>query len=106
MGKDGGRMNCTKCGSEKISIERRIDGFKICLDCGFRERNISQAGHVVLTIHENRRYKNCMCVVCGRISKCTPTNDFYSTPDHGEKLVCERCFSEYVGHKLNKKEEK
>lgn len=30
-----------------------------------------------------------------------PSNDFYSTEDHGEGIVCERCFSEYVGHKLN-----
>ena len=56
---------------------------------------------IVETIHQNRQYKNCLCCVCGEISKCTPTNDFYQTDDHGEGIVCERCFGEYTGHKLN-----
>ena len=63
--------------------------------------NVSQSTYVVSTIHEDRRYKRCLCCICNTISKCTPSNDFYSTQDHGEKLVCEKCFREYLGHKLN-----
>jgi hypothetical protein len=40
-------MNCPKCGSENVSIERRVDGMKTCLDCGYKWRNVAQAGHVV-----------------------------------------------------------
>jgi hypothetical protein len=56
---------------------------------------------IIETIHHDRGYKDCLCCVCGEVSQCTPSNDFYSTDDHGEGLVCERCFAEYVGHKLN-----
>jgi hypothetical protein len=59
--------------------------------------------NVIKTIHHDRAYKDCLCCVCGEISKCTPSNDFYSTPDHGEGLVCERCFHKYCGHKINAK---
>lgn len=96
-------MNCVKCGSENMNIERRIDGFNYCLDCGYRWRNVSQGGHVILTSHEERQYKYCMCCVCGETHKCTPSFDFYTTKDHGEKLVCESCFHEYLGHRLGTK---
>ena len=95
-----GFMKCSRCGSENLSIERRIDGIRTCNDCGYKERNVSQGVHVVASIHEQRAYNRCLCSVCGKISTCTPSNDFYSTPDHGEGLVCERCFHEYLGHKL------
>ena len=94
-------MNCPKCGSENISTERRIDGMKTCLDCDYKWRNVSQVGHVVTSCHEDRTYKRCLCCVCGEIHKCTPSFDFYTTDDHGEGLVCERCFHEYLGHRLN-----
>lgn len=35
-------MNCSKCGSENVSTERRIDGMKTCLDCGYKWRNVVQ----------------------------------------------------------------
>lgn len=92
---------CSKCGSENISTERRIDGFNTCLDCGYKWRNVSQAGHIVLTCHEPRAHKKCMCCVCGEINTCTPEFDFYTTKDHGENLVCETCFHEYLGYRLN-----
>lgn len=94
------KLYCNRCGSENLSIERRIDGMRICNDCGYKEANVSQKGHIVTDIHEERCYKQCMCCVCGNISKCTPTNDFYSTKLHGERLICERCFYEYLGHKM------
>lgn len=93
-------MNCSRCGSENLSIERRPDGMRICNDCGYKEVNVSQKGHIVTDIHEERRYKQCMCCVCNSVYKCTPAYDFYSTDDHGEKLVCEWCFQEYLGHRI------
>lgn len=92
---------CSRCGSENVSIERRVDGDRICNDCGFKSPNKSEKNYIVTTIHDDRQYKNCMCCVCGTVSKCTPSNDFYSTPIHGEGLVCQRCFHEYLGHTLN-----
>ena len=92
---------CIKCGSENTSTERRPDGMNACLNCGYKWRNVSHAGHVVLTCNEDMAYKKCMCSVCGEIHKCTPSFDFYTTKDHGDKLVCERCFYEYLGHRLN-----
>lgn len=65
---------------------------------------MENSDHIIETIDEDRRRKKCLCCVCGIVSECTPTNDFYSTKDHGEKLVCERCFHEYVKHKLNRTE--
>ena len=32
-------MKCPKCGSENISIEKRIDGNCTCLNCGFIWKN-------------------------------------------------------------------
>ena len=28
-------MKCPKCGSEKLTIEKRIDGYCHCIDCGW-----------------------------------------------------------------------
>jgi uncharacterized Zn ribbon protein len=94
-------MNCQKCGSENVSTERRTDGMRTCNDCGYKWRNVSQAGHIVTSCHEERTHKKCLCCVCGEIHKCTPSFDFYTTEDHGEGLVCEKCFHEYLGHRLN-----
>lgn len=44
----------------------------------------------------DRRYKNCFCCVCKTVQLCTPANDFYITRDHGDDLVCERCFLIYA----------
>jgi len=46
---------------------------------------------VVFTIHEDRKYKKCMCSVCGAISVCAPGNDFYQTEETGGFLMCESC---------------
>lgn len=54
----------------------------------------------ITTIHPDRRYQNCLCCACGKISICTPDNDFYGTEDHGEKLVCEQCFKTYAGYRI------
>ncbi len=50
----------------------------------------------IRTIHEDRGYKDCLCCVCKKVSQCTPENDFYSTDDHGQELVCELCFKKYL----------
>jgi superfamily II helicase len=65
-----------------------------------KERNLSQVAHIVLTKYEDRRYKKCKCCVCNTVSKCTPSNDFYSIEEYGEFLVCEKCFYKYLDHKL------
>ena len=94
-------QNCIKCGSESTTTERRIDGFRTCNDCGYKWKNVTQSGYIVDTCHHDRRGKRCLCCVCGEVHKCTPQFDFYTTKDHGDKLVCERCFNEYLGHRLN-----
>lgn len=91
---------CAKCGSENLSVERRIDGFVICIDCGNKHKNVTQSGYIVTDCHHERADKRCLCCVCGKINKCTPMFDFYTTDDHGDGLVCESCFHEYVGHRL------
>jgi hypothetical protein len=63
--------------------------------------NQEPSERVITTIEENRSNKLCLCSVCGKIARCTPTFDFYSNIDFGENLVCETCFHEYLGHKLN-----
>ena len=94
-------MICQRCGAECVSTERRIGGINTCLACGYKWRNVAQDEHVVTSAREGRAYKKCLCCVCGEIRKCTPSFDFYSTDDHGEGIVCERCFHEYLGHRLN-----
>ena len=74
---------------------------KTCLHCYYKWRNVARAGHIITSCHEDRAYKRCLCCVCGEIHECTPSFDFYTTDDHGEGLVCERCFHEYLGHRLN-----
>lgn len=96
-------MKCPKCGSEKVSTERRIDGMNSCRDCGHSWRNAAQ-GAIVSTCHEDRNCKLCLCCVCGEIHKCVPSFDFYTTKDHGDGLVCERCFYNYIGLRLNDKQ--
>jgi primosomal protein N' len=51
----------------------------------------------------DRGYKLCRCCVCGKISRCTPTNDYYTTEKHGKKLLCEACFRVYC-HNVMKNE--
>ena len=51
---------------------------------------------VITTIHEDRGYKVCQCFLCKWISKCTPENDFYSTDEHGDKIICESCFKKHL----------
>lgn len=58
---------------------------------------------IIKTVHDgDRGYKNCLCCVCNKVSKCTPHNDFYTTDAHGDGLVCEACFAKYVKDILNK----
>ena len=52
--------------------------------------------NVIKTKHGNRQYKMCQCCVCNKVSRCTPTNDFYETKEHGDGIVCEKCFSIYL----------
>jgi len=56
---------------------------------------------IVETVNEDRCYKQCRCCVCEKVRLCTPSFDFYSTEDHGDKLVCESCFTHYVREKLS-----
>ena len=51
---------------------------------------------VIKTTSEDRGYKDCLCCVCHTVQQCTPDNDFYSTPEHNDKLVCESCFEAYL----------
>jgi len=92
---------CKKCGSENVSVERHPYGFRRCLDCGYKWRNVSQTPRVITTCNDDRRNAMCLCCVCGKIHKCTPSFDFYTTKDHGEGILCEKCFSEYAGHVMN-----
>lgn len=39
----------------------------------------------------DRRYKVCKCCVCNEVGTCTPSNDYYETPESDGKLVCESC---------------
>lgn len=55
---------------------------------------------VVRTKDKNRCYEFCECCECGKVSECTPTNDYYSTEEHGDLLLCEACFIEYTNKKI------
>jgi hypothetical protein len=61
-----------------------------------KEYNNLEDDHIVTKKDEKRRYKNCRCCVCNTVSRCTFENDFYSTNDHGDGIVCEKCFHEYL----------
>jgi len=93
-------MSCKMCGSDDVLTERRPHGMNTCGACGYKWENYSR-NKIVVDCHEERRNKKCLCCVCGRIEKCTPLFDFYTTEDHGEKLVCEKCFYEYLRQRLN-----
>ena len=70
---------------------------------GFHEGgdgDMKKEKQVVTNTHEDRRYKDCLCCVCNQISKCTPTNDFYSTEEYGNKLLCENCFRIHISKKF------
>jgi hypothetical protein len=48
-------------------------------------------------IHEredgrDRRRQKCRCCVCKEVHTCTPSFDYYVTPQSEGFLVCERCF--------------
>ena len=91
-------MRCSWCGSKNLSIERRMDGNCMCLDCGFTEKRKSE-DYVVTTILELRDYKKCRCSVCGIIKECTPEFNFCSNPESINKLLCPNCFKEYYQSK-------
>ena len=57
---------------------------------------------IITTKHGDRSYKDCKCCVCGSVSKCTPSNDFYSTEEHGNGILCEKCFADYTADLINK----
>ena len=57
-------------------------------------------GDIITTGGTDRGYKLCKCCVCGTVEKCTPSFDYYTTQDHGDKLVCESCFRIYVSKKM------
>ena len=52
--------------------------------------------NVVTDRHQQRCFKHCLCCVCGEVHECTPSFDFYTTNDHGDELVCEKCFRIYL----------
>jgi hypothetical protein len=52
--------------------------------------------NVVKNGSADRGYKECECHVCKSVSTCTPYNDFYTTEKHGDNLLCESCFGNYV----------
>jgi hypothetical protein len=45
----------------------------------------------------DRRFRLCHCAICGHVSRCTPSNDFYSKIPGGP-LRCEACMLDE--HKL------
>ena len=51
---------------------------------------------------EDRGYKICKCTLCGVEKQCTPSFDFYTTEEHGDELLCENCFSDYVYDHMKK----
>ena len=58
---------------------------------------LAKGTHIVSTKDEERCYKMCHCCECGCVERCTPSGDFYSTKDHGDDLLCRRCFASYSG---------
>jgi hypothetical protein len=62
----------------------------------------SKKTDIITTKHGSRGYKMCQCCVCETVSKCTPTNDFYSTAEHGDGILCEKCFHVYVSKQIGK----
>jgi len=54
------------------------------------------SNNVIYKDGPNRMYKKCFCCVCETVQVCTPGNDFYTTEDHEDDLVCEQCFRIYV----------
>ena len=62
--------------------------------------------NVIKTRHEDRRYKDCQCCICKKVQECTPDNDFYTTENHGDDLVCEQCFWEYEQTMTNEDRDK
>ena len=58
---------------------------------------------VIYCSGEDRGYKRCKCSSCGCIEICTPEFDFYTTPDHGDRLICEQCFQTYIMEGLEDK---
>lgn len=40
----------------------------------------------------DRRRRMCRCFLCGKVERCTPQTDFYTTPQTGNYLVCTTCF--------------
>ena len=58
---------------------------------------------IIETAKEDRRYKLCRCADCGEVGRCTPVSDYYSTPDTGDKLLCETCFGKHTRLKFFRK---
>ena len=96
----GDNSVCKRCGvvyKSGTSYYRLRSFSDASRSCGM----VAQSGCVVTCCHYDRTYRRCLCCVCGEIHICTPSFGFYTTDDHGEGLVCERCFHEYLGHRLN-----
>ena len=51
---------------------------------------------VIKTGNVDRGYKLCECHICKSVSECTPYNGFYTTEKHGDNLLCQSCFGDYV----------
>ena len=58
---------------------------------------------------ECRAYRMCRCAICSSVSRCTPSNDFYtiadpdqhgpSAIDYGKPLLCGGCFYTHVANR-------
>ena len=58
---------------------------------------------IIESANEDRGYKLCKCSICDVVARCTPSFDFYSTPETGDKLLCENCFREHTVKQLQDK---
>ncbi len=104
-------VNCPRC---NVVQPRRIPSILLpgqqCRVCKYSDprkwediEEIEKNQEVVTATNEPRQYRMCECCVCKTVEQCTPSFDFYTTDDHGDKLLCEDCFHKYVSHKLKEK---
>jgi hypothetical protein len=50
---------------------------------------------IVIGRHVDRRHRFCQCRACGDVSRCTPSNDFFTLPNDPDDagLLCAGCFN-------------
>lgn len=47
-------------------------------------------------------FRYCECTSCKEVSRCTPSNDFYTVPDDPDAHLCSCCFQTYYGRVMAK----